>query len=144
MNRKPGDNTSPIFLTDEIQSAHGGSPPAPEATIRCPFCSEHIFASAKKCKHCGEFLEGRNPPNANVAAPPRVRRLGDIICPNPNCRYEGPPETTPRGSILVGVVLLLFFLLPGILYFIFMQGYRYDCPKCGLQIRSETTGGLAG
>lgn len=30
--------------------------PAPK-TKDCPFCSERILATAKKCKHCGEFLE---------------------------------------------------------------------------------------
>ena len=28
--------------------------------IDCPFCSEAIRATAKKCKHCGEFVDGRN------------------------------------------------------------------------------------
>ena len=23
----------------------------------CPFCSERILKKAKKCKHCGEFLD---------------------------------------------------------------------------------------
>ena len=23
----------------------------------CPYCSEEVQATAKKCKHCGEFLE---------------------------------------------------------------------------------------
>jgi hypothetical protein len=156
MNRKPGGNTSAILLRDEAAnfcsrcgtalptgtdsafcSAHGGPPLAPDATIRCPFCSERILASAKKCKHCGEFLDERNTTNARVAAPPRVHKSGDTICPNPNCHYEGPPRKVARGSVLVGIVLLFFFLLPGILYLIFMQGYRYYCPKCGLQIRSE-------
>lgn len=25
--------------------------------INCPYCSEQILASAKKCKHCGEFID---------------------------------------------------------------------------------------
>jgi hypothetical protein len=25
--------------------------------MRCPFCSEKILATARKCKHCGEFLD---------------------------------------------------------------------------------------
>ena len=28
----------------------------PLARMPCPFCSEPILTSAKKCKHCGEFL----------------------------------------------------------------------------------------
>lgn len=58
---------------------------------------------------------------------------GEIICPNPNCGYRGPAKKKARGSFLVGLILCLFFLLPGILYFMFKSGYRYSCPKCGLQ-----------
>jgi hypothetical protein len=32
-------------------------PPPEEATARCPYCSEVILATAKKCKHCGEILD---------------------------------------------------------------------------------------
>lgn len=28
-----------------------------EETKKCPFCSEEILITAKKCKHCGEWLE---------------------------------------------------------------------------------------
>lgn len=34
-----------------------------EPTKRCPYCGEVILAVARKCKHCGEFLD-REPPAA--------------------------------------------------------------------------------
>ena len=41
-------------------------------------------------------------------------RVCNIICPNGNCGYSGPANCVPRGSVLVGLVLLLFGILPGI------------------------------
>src|SRR5438045_2989410 len=34
---------------------------SPESTKRCPFCGEVILAIARKCKHCGEFLDRAAP-----------------------------------------------------------------------------------
>ncbi|MGH2509761.1 MAG: hypothetical protein ACRDHZ_20465 [Ktedonobacteraceae bacterium] len=41
---------------------HGGpvAVPKSDAKIPCPYCSESIPASAKKCKHCGEFIEKKS------------------------------------------------------------------------------------
>ena len=60
-----------------------------------------------------------------------------IICPNPNCGYHGPAKKKSRGNFLVGVILCFFFLLPGILYFMLKSGYRYLCPKCGVQVGND-------
>lgn len=38
------------YLIDEIDE------PQKTQTIECPYCSEEIKATAKKCKHCGDFL----------------------------------------------------------------------------------------
>jgi hypothetical protein len=31
---------------------------APERLKACPYCSETVLASARKCRHCGEWLDG--------------------------------------------------------------------------------------
>lgn len=33
----------------------------------CPFCGEEINVSATKCKHCGEWLDGQNHQETNLA-----------------------------------------------------------------------------
>jgi hypothetical protein len=68
---------------------------------------------------------------------PRQLRYGEIICPNARCGYVGYPRRAARGSIAVGCLLTLIFLVPGILYFLFFSGYRYLCPNCGVQLSAE-------
>ena len=40
-------------MTEEIHEA--------EATTACPYCGQEILVTAKKCKHCGEWLEKKCP-----------------------------------------------------------------------------------
>lgn len=62
-----------------------------------------------------------------------ARRYKDhMICRSERCGYNGPPEQVPKGSLAVGVVLCLFFLLPGIVYLILTSGHKRVCPRCGL------------
>ena len=51
------------------------------------------------------------------------RRFGKVVARN--IVYLG---------FILGILLCLLFLLPGILYFIFKSGYRYYCPSCNVQI----------
>jgi hypothetical protein len=36
-----------------------------------------------------------------------------------------------RGNLLLGVVLLLLYIVPGLVYFLCRSGYRYRCAECG-------------
>lgn len=35
------------------------APETARQTKACPFCAEQILPEARKCKHCGEMLEGK-------------------------------------------------------------------------------------
>ena len=61
---------------------------------------------------------------------------GSIICPNPNCGYQGRPKRIARGSMLVAVLLGFFFIIPALLYMLIYSGYRYECPRCGNEIKT--------
>lgn len=77
-------------------------------------------------------------PPVSTASP--VRRQpgrGEIVCPNLNCGYVGPGDKIARGSTIVGILLLLCWILPGILYFMFFSGYRTCCPQCKCQINND-------
>ena len=57
----------PVELRTPVQTP---SPAPPQRkTQDCPFCSEEILASARKCKHCGEFLDG-----SRMQTPERKRK----------------------------------------------------------------------
>ena len=67
-----------------------------------------------------------------------TKKLGrrGVVCPNPNCGYRGKGKRKSRGSILVFLLLLLLGIIPGIIYFLVMSGYRLHCPECGTFCRT--------
>jgi hypothetical protein len=55
----------------------------PGESRECPYCSETILASARKCRHCGEYLDQElrqtaGPPGSG-AEPPEVRQARSTI-----------------------------------------------------------------
>ena len=57
-----------------------------DATKRCPYCGEEILAVAKKCKHCGEWLDE----NTQVSMPQPT------AVPAPVCEPAPAPAPTPE------------------------------------------------
>jgi hypothetical protein len=49
----------------------------------------------------------------------------------PACRSSASPVRKAKGNLPLQVVLLLIGILPGLLYFVFHEGYVFACPLCG-------------
>ena len=122
------------------------APPSSRAKLHtCDNCGRSIGALESThdhdghmvCHECATRLQSQSIPTA-VPEKTRAPKRGEIICPNPNCGYTGQPKKQPRGSVAFGCLLMLFFVLPGLIYFALMSGYTYICPKCGVEIRSGT------
>jgi hypothetical protein len=100
--------------------------------VNCPKCNEQI--EIPRATAVPLPLPISRPPVQ--PEPPRPKlNPGDIICPNPQCGYIGPPKKEARGSIVVAILLCLLFLLPGLIYMAAMSGYNYIRPRCGVHIR---------
>ena len=52
-------------------------------TKNCPYCGEEILAIAKKCKHCGEWLD-QQPAKEFISCPACGEQVekGTVICPH--------------------------------------------------------------
>ena len=77
-------------------------PPTPQKLTRpCPFCSEEIQFTAVKCKHCGEFLDGRS--QQTQAPKPAIQGK----------QWENEIwKATPSYLYYLGYIILGVFLIP--------------------------------
>lgn len=118
-----------ITLTGRCSACGAGLSSDQDATgdvVLCPECGARNWRdqlATSGPSHNGRSRQGRP-----------AARGGYIICPNMNCGYRGQPRVEQYGSILVAVLLLLFALLPGVLYILFGMGRRTSCPVCGFCI----------
>ena len=100
-------------------AAPAATEPDPEPTKRCPFCGEVILAIARKCKHCGEFLDRADPsaaPMQTAAAPvPNAPAPIGTPAPAPNdpvfSLYTSQWNNFWRYLILVALIVFVIFIL---------------------------------
>lgn len=100
------------------------APPAPKPnTVKCPMCREEIAYAAMKCKHCGEYLDGRvtapvQPVVQVIHAQPTwssgVAAALSFIIPGLGQIYKGQPINGIVWFFLV-VFGYCFFIVPGLL-----------------------------
>lgn len=55
-------------MNDNINRSTKATTSSSGETTECPFCAELILVKAKKCKHCGEFLDGTGNPAGGAAS----------------------------------------------------------------------------
>jgi len=91
----------------------------------------HIFKNQVVCAACNERLS--NPPPVPRAAVAELPVAGEAMRCCPICGSTAKPKKKANGSTIVLLFLLLFFLLPGLLYWMLKGGYSYYCPKCGFK-----------
>ena len=76
-------------------SATAAAATAAIASLRkCSFCAEEILADAKKCKHCGEFVN--RAPSKSVGV---IFAIGVVIA----CLLAGMQPAASQGVATVGV-----------------------------------------
>src|SRR5487761_1069974 len=77
--------------------------------IECPYCSELIKATAKKCKHCGDFLE---------QSPTAARGADDVETGSIASSSHGSTSMSPQAGPNRALAMILAFLFGpiGLLY----------------------------
>ena len=91
----------------DAQSKQLVSPPALQKQTKvCPFCGEEILLAAIKCKHCGEFLDGRN---QNPAMPPSPLARSMTPQTEKDIWKGNPSYLAYLGIFIIGVLLIPLF-----------------------------------
>jgi len=83
-------------------------------TEPCPDCGREVSTSAGTCPGCGRPIADKSPACERCGAHSVAKVRG----------LQGPAE------VLIGIVLLLCFVIPGVVYYVYKESVPY-CTSCG-------------
>ncbi len=102
----------PVAFSESLMSSSPKPPEIMVATqrplVNCPHCSEKILSTARKCKHCGEWLVEERPAIVEARTP---TAQGGVVIHNTIVNSVGS-EIAPSWNRLVAIILSL--ILPGL------------------------------
>lgn len=100
------------------------------ALIKCRDCGRDVSTSATACPNCGCPIQG--------CAPARTQAPNGPTCPHCGSHSVGRVRGLQGfGEFLVCLVLLCVFLLPGVIYYIYIESVPY-CSGCGRRVSPQT------
>ncbi len=102
-------------------------------TKNCPYCGEEILAGAKKCKHCGEWLEEEPKPVTvkpepqspiTVMARPTEQRFSQPIVINNTVSSRSNGIGT--AGFVLALISAIFCWVPGVNWIIWFLGALFS------------------
>ncbi len=96
------------------------------ALIACPDCGKQVSSEAPTCPSCGRPIKQSRSSTPGVSAA--------RVCPHCGAQAVGKVRGLQGvGEVLAGAILVLAFLVPGIIYYIYMESVPY-CSGCGRRV----------
>jgi len=87
------------------------------ALTKCNDCGKDVSTSAASCPHCGCPVQGISP---------KSQSQGLMTCPHCGSHSVGKVRGLQGiGEVFICIILVLLFLIPGIIYYIYMESVPY-------------------
>jgi len=95
------------------------------ALTECKDCGRDVSTSATLCPNCGCPIQGASAPSPTHSG---------MTCPRCGSHSVGKVRGLQGiGEVFVCVILFFLFILPGIIYYIYMESVPY-CSGCGRRV----------
>jgi DNA-directed RNA polymerase subunit RPC12/RpoP len=96
------------------------------ALTKCPDCGGDISTSAVSCPRCGCPIQG--------TPKTQFQSQAGLTCPHCGSHAVGKVRGLQGiAEVFICIILLFAFLIPGIIYYIYMESVPY-CSGCGRRV----------